>query len=280
MQNLTYTLLIDCQDQIGLVYRITNILFNNQLNIIRNSEFVEKETNHFFMRTEFSGELYEESVMKQLKAALPPDATIKMSSKVKKNIVILVTKEHHCLAELLCRYQFKELNANILAVIGNYNSLQKFTEKFDIPYHHITHEGKTRESHEAEIKQTIDNYKPDYLVLAKFMRILTPEFVADFPNRIINIHHSFLPAFIGANPYKQAYQRGVKIIGATAHFVNNDLDDGPIIKQAVHAVDHSQTPFDMAQTGRDVEKLVLANALRLVFEDCVFVSGNKTIILD
>jgi formyltetrahydrofolate deformylase len=280
MQHNTYTLLIDCQDQIGLVYRITNILFNNQLNIIRNSEFVEKETNHFFMRTEFAGELYEESVMKQLKAALPPDAVLKISSKVKKNIIILVTKEHHCLAELLARYQFKELNANILAVIGNYNSLQKFTEKFDIPYHHITHEGKSREQHEQEIKETISRYSPDYLVLAKFMRILTPEFVANFPNRIVNIHHSFLPAFIGANPYKQAYQRGVKIIGATAHFVNNDLDDGPIIKQSVHPVDHSQTPFDMAQTGRDVEKLVLANALRLVFEDCVFVSGNKTIILD
>ncbi len=280
MENLTYTLLIDCQDQIGLVYRITNILYNNQLNIIRNSEFVEKETNHFFMRTEFSGELYEESVMKQLKAALPPEAVIKMSSKVKKNIVILVTKEHHCLAELLCRYQFKDLNANILAVIGNYNTLQKFTEKFDIPYHYLTHEGKSRQEHEQEIKALVNQYNPHYLVLAKFMRILTPEFVADFPNRIVNIHHSFLPAFIGANPYKQAYQRGVKIIGATAHFVNNDLDDGPIIKQAVHHVDHSQTPFDMAQTGRDVEKLVLANALRLVFEDCVFVSGNKTIILD
>lgn len=280
MQNGTFSLLIDCPDQIGLVYRITNILFNNQLNIIRNSEFVEKETNHFFMRTEFSGELYEESVLKQLKASLPAEAVINLSLKVKKKIVVLVTKEHHCLAELLVRNQFHEMNAEILAVIGNYKTLQPLTEKFGLPYHYITHENKPREQHEEEIKAIADSYKPDYLVLAKFMRILTPNFVASYDNKIINIHHSFLPAFIGANPYKQAYQRGVKIVGATAHFVNNDLDDGPIIKQSTMHVDHSQTPLEMAQAGRDVEKLVLANALNLVFNDCVFVSGNKTIILD
>jgi formyltetrahydrofolate deformylase len=280
MQNGTFSLLIDCPDQIGLVYRITNILFNNQLNIIRNSEFVEKETNHFFMRTEFSGELYEESVLKQLKATLPSEAVINLSLKVKKKIVVLVTKEHHCLSELLVRNQFNEMNAEILAVISNYETLQPLTEKFGIPYHYITHENKPREQHEGEIKAIADSYKPDYLVLAKFMRILTPSFVASYENKIINIHHSFLPAFIGANPYKQAYQRGVKIVGATAHFVNNDLDDGPIIKQSTMHVDHSQTPLEMAQAGRDVEKLVLANALNLVFNDCVFVSGNKTIILD
>jgi formyltetrahydrofolate deformylase len=280
MQNGTFSLLIDCPDQIGLVYRITNILFNNQLNIIRNSEFVEKETNHFFMRTEFSGDLYEESVLKQLKAALPAEAKINLSLKVKKKIVVLVTKEHHCLAELLVRNQFNEMNASILAVIGNYKNLEALTEKFAIPYHFCSHENKTREAHEQEIKQIVDSYLPDYLVLAKFMRILTPEFVEYYSNKIINIHHSFLPAFIGANPYKQAYHRGVKIVGATAHFVNNDLDDGPIIKQSTMHVDHSQTALDMAQSGRDVEKLVLANALNLVFNDCVFVSGNKTIILD
>jgi formyltetrahydrofolate deformylase len=194
--------------------------------------------------------------------------------------VVLVTKEHHCLAELLVRNQFNEMNATIVAVVGNYQVLKPLTEKFDLPYNYITHEGKDREQHETEIKEVIDAYNPDYLVLAKFMRILTPSFVAYYANKIINIHHSFLPAFIGANPYKQAYQRGVKIIGATAHFVNNDLDDGPIIKQSTMHVDHSQTPLDMAQAGRDVEKLVLANALNLVFDDCVFVSGNKTIILD
>jgi formyltetrahydrofolate deformylase len=280
MQNGTFSLLIDCPDQIGLVYRITNILYNNQLNIIRNSEFVEKETNQFFMRTEFSGELYEESVLKQLKAALPTNATINLSLKVKKRIVVLVTKEHHCLAELLIRNQFNEMGAEILAVIGNYKTLQPLTEKFGLPYHYVSHENKPREEHESEIKEIVDSYTPDYLVLAKFMRILTPNFVAAYNNKIINIHHSFLPAFIGANPYKQAYQRGVKIVGATAHFVNNDLDDGPIIKQSTMHVDHSQTPLEMAQAGRDVEKLVLANALNLVFNDCVFVSGNKTIILD
>jgi len=279
MEAANYTLLIDCQDQIGLIYRITNILYNNQLNIIRNSEFVEKETNRFFMRTTFYGELYEESVMKQLKAALP-DANIRLLSQTPKKIVIMVTKEHHCLGELLVKHQFGELNAEVQAVIGNYDTLRKFTEQFGITYHHVSHVGKTREEHENEIAALLQSYNPDYVVLAKFMRILSPEFVAKFPDKIINIHHSFLPAFIGANPYKQAYERGVKIVGATAHFVNNHLDDGPIIGQSVMPVDHSQTAQEMAQMGRDVEKLVLAHALKLVFDECVLVSGNKTVILN
>ncbi|MDZ7902042.1 MAG: formyltetrahydrofolate deformylase [Rheinheimera sp.] len=164
-------------------------------------------------------------------------------------------------------------------MIGNHANLQQLTEKFDIPFHFISHEQLSREAHEAQLLAKIAEYKPDYLVLAKFMRVLSPTFVKQYPNRIINIHHSFLPAFIGANPYRQAFERGVKIIGATAHFVTDDLDEGPIIKQMVTNVDHNYSAQDMAKAGRDVEKNVLSKALQQVVEDRVFVHGNKTVIL-
>jgi formyltetrahydrofolate deformylase len=172
------------------------------------------------------------------------------------------------------------LNAEILAVISNYENLEDLTSKFNIPYYHLTHQNHTRETHELELSKLIDQYKPEFLVLAKYMRVLSSEFVARFPHRIINIHHSFLPSFAGANPYNQAYERGVKIIGATAHFVTSDLDQGPIISQSVIPVDHSHSASEMAQAGRDVEKIVLAKSLKLVFDERVFVNGNKTIIFD
>jgi formyltetrahydrofolate deformylase len=154
------------------------------------------------------------------------------------------------------------------------------TGRFGVPFHHVPHEGLGREAHEAELLRALEPYQPDYLVLAKYMRILSGGFVKRYRNRIVNIHHSFLPAFVGPNPYRQAFQRGVKIIGATAHFVTEDLDEGPIIAQAVVPVDHSYRPNEMAQAGRDVEKIVLAKALKLVFEERVFLSGNRTIVFD
>lgn len=171
------------------------------------------------------------------------------------------------------------LDVEIAAVIGNYDILQGLTEKFDIPYHCVSHDGLSREEHETKMLEVIDQYEADYLVLAKYMRVLTPTFVEQYHHKIINIHHSFLPAFIGAKPYQQAYDRGVKIIGATAHFVTNDLDEGPIIKQDVIPVDHNFSAADMAQAGRDVEKNVLSKALNKVINDHVFVYGNKTVIL-
>ena len=180
----------------------------------------------------------------------------------------------------MIRNQFDELNASVLAVIGNHNDLEKFTRQFSVPFHFIDHENKSREDHEKELLTVIEHYAPDYIILAKFMRILSPGFIARFPNRIINIHHSFLPAFVGGNPYRQAYERGVKIIGATAHFVNDNLDEGPIIMQQVMPTDHSHSVQEMSQMGRDVEKITLAKALKLVFDDRIFVNGNKTIIFD
>ena len=165
------------------------------------------------------------------------------------------------------------------AVIGNHDTLRSLVERFDIPFELVSHEGLTRNEHDQKMADAIDAYQPDYVVLAKYMRVLTPEFVARFPNKIINIHHSFLPAFIGARPYHQAYERGVKIIGATAHYVNDNLDEGPIIMQDVIHVDHTYTAEDMMRAGRDVEKNVLSRALYKVLAQRVFVYGNRTIIL-
>lgn len=272
------TILVDCPDDKGLIYKITGVLYQNGLNIIKNREYVDLETNRFFMRTEVEGQIDEQELESELKMALPDQSLVSVVSDRKKKIVLLVTKENHCLGDLLIRNHFGEWNAEVKAVIGNYEVLRNFTERFDIPYHCVSAEGLTRKEHEEQLMAVIDRYSPDCLVLAKYMRILTPEFVGHYEGKVINIHHSFLPAFIGANPYKQAYERGVKIIGATAHFVNHHLDEGPIICQNVIPVDHSQNAIDMARAGKDVEKMVLAQALKLVLEDKVMVSGNKTVV--
>lgn len=277
---MLHTILIDCPDAKGLVHKVTGVLYHNDLNLISMHEFVAEESQRFFMRTEIDGALDIKRIKNGLLGVLPPDARVVIEEKKKKKVVILVTKEHHCLGELLLRNQFGEWNAEILGVVGNHDVLKKLSSQFDIPFHFVSHEGKTREAHEAEMLAAINALAPDYLILAKYMRVLTASFVTHFENKIINIHHSFLPAFIGANPYRQAFERGVKIIGATAHFVNNNLDEGPIIVQNVIPTDHSHTPSEMTQMGRDVEKLVLAKALKLVFDNRVFVSGNKTIIFD
>lgn len=275
-----YILLIDANDEKGLVYKITKTLYENQLNVEKNNEFVDKENNKFFMRTEFSGEIDLDALNKELKDSLPESSNIKLIKKRKKNIIIMGTKESHCLGDILIRYQAGELNANILAFISNHESLRNLVEKFEIPYHYISHEGLERAEHESKVLETLAGYKElDYIVLAKYMRILTPDFVKPYSQKIINIHHSFLPAFIGANPYKQAYERGVKIIGATAHFVNENLDEGPIIAQDVIHVDHNYGWKDMQKSGRDVEKLVLSKALNLVLDDSVFVHTNRTVVL-
>jgi formyltetrahydrofolate deformylase len=234
------------------------------------------------MRTEFeSDEVKDLLVIKNaLDAQLrSTDLIIRIHERSKKNIVILVTKEHHCLSELLVRHHFDELNANIIAVFGNHEVLRSYVEKFDLPFITISHEGKSREQHESEVAEALNKYDADYIVLAKYMRILSPAFVEKFQGKLINIHHSFLPAFIGANPYKQAHERGVKIIGATAHYVNSELDQGPIICQDVIQVDHKHSAKDMARVGKDIEKMVLFKALQLVFDDKVFISENRTVIL-
>ncbi len=273
------TLLIECPDSKGLIAQITNICYKHQLNITRNTEYVDPLTGRFYMRTQLEGIFNDETLLFDLDRALPIGSERSLVGNDRKKVVILVTKEAHCLGDILIKVFDGSLPLDILAVIGNHANLQQLTEKFDIPFHFISHEQLSREAHEAQLMAKIAEYKPDYLVLAKFMRVLSPTFVKQYPNRIINIHHSFLPAFIGANPYRQAFERGVKIIGATAHFVTDDLDEGPIIKQMVTNVDHNYSAQDMAKAGRDVEKNVLSKALQQVVEDRVFVHGNKTVIL-
>lgn len=276
----TYVLLIACPDQKGLIHNVTGILYDHNLNIISNGEFVEKETDRFFMRTEFAGDISVNGLTRTLREVLPATAFVSLIEQKKKDVIVMATRESHCLGDLLIRHYSQSLPVVIRAVVSNYDHLRELTEKFHIDYHHVSHENCSREEHEARIGAIIDQYSPDYLVLAKYMRILSPSLIRKFENRIVNIHHSFLPAFVGARPYEKAYARGVKIIGATAHFVNEDLDEGPIIAQNVIPVSHSHSARDMAQAGKDVEKIVLAKALKLVAEDRVFVSGNKTIIFD
>lgn len=275
-----HILRIACSDEKGLVHKITGVLYKKSLNIVQNGEFVDHETGSFFMRTEFSGGADFKDILKRLKPQLPKDAMIELTKNRKKDIIILVTKEHHCLGDLLIRHAYGELHANIKAIVSNYDSLRELVASFRIPFHYVSHENRSREAHESDILRVINKYKPEYLVLAKYMRIFSENVTRRFENRIINIHHSFLPAFVGANPYQQASDRGVKIIGATAHFITEELDKGPIIAQGVIPVDHSHSVVDMAQAGRDVEKIVLARALKLAFEDRIFVSGHKTILFD
>jgi len=274
-----YRLLIDTTDEKGLVYKISQVLFDHNLNIENNSEYVDKEENKFFMRTVISGDFDKSNLIDDIKKILPLDATIKLTSNTKKDIVILATKEAHCLGDILIRYISGELDANIKAVVANHDTLKSLVEKFDIEFVSISADGLTREEHEQKMIDAIDKYSPELIVLAKYMRILNPTFVKHFNKKILNIHHSFLPAFIGANPYKQAHKRGVKIIGATAHYVTDDLDEGPIIAQDIVRVDHTYSWENMRDAGRNVEKVVLSNALNLLLEDKVFVYGNKTVIL-
>jgi len=274
-----YRVLIDCSDKKGLVYKVSKLFFELELNILSNHEYVDADNNKFFMRTVVEGNIAESKLASALGTELDDDVNIQIVSPTKKNIVLMVTKESHCLGDILIRYEAGELDANIIGVVSNYDHLEPLVKKFDIPYFTVSHVDLSREEHETKVLECLSQFKDiDYIVLAKYMRILTPTFVEAYSAKIINIHHSFLPSFIGANPYKQAHDRGVKLIGATAHFVTNDLDEGPIISQDVINVNHDHSWKDMQRSGRDVEKITLSRALKLALEDRIFVEGNKTII--
>ncbi|MDM5271053.1 formyltetrahydrofolate deformylase [Sulfurovum sp. zt1-1] len=270
--------LIDCNDAKGLVYKISKVFFEKDLNIDSNREFVDKESGRFFMRSVVTGIFEPDELLNELKAITPEDADIKVIVPKPKKIILMATKESHALGDILIRHADGELDAEIECVIGNHNTLEELVRRFDIPFFCIAADGMNREEHEEKVMELINKFEFDFIVLAKYMRILTPKFVNAYEEKIINIHHSFLPAFIGANPYKQAHERGVKIIGATAHFVTDDLDEGPIIAQDVIPVNHRMGWREMQRAGRDVEKVVLSRALSYVLNDRVFVHGNKTIV--
>lgn len=281
MTNSNTLILIQCKDTIGLVSAISGILAQHQLNIISMREFVDEPSSSFFARIEFKGTIADMGPLHEaLTNALPPEASITINPSNQKKIAILVTKEYHCLGDILMRNFFGTLGAEVLCVIGNYENLRAITERFSLPFHYISHLEKDAMEFEEELLNTLAAYELDYLVLAKFMRVLSSNFIGRYPGQIINIHHSFLPAFVGANPYQKAFNRGVKIIGATAHFATNDLDEGPIIAQQVISVNHNYNASQMRVAGKEIEKAVLNKALSLLIENRVFINGNKTIIFE
>jgi len=276
---MNMVIVIQCTDQVGLVAKISGLLANESYNILSMHEHVDKTENLFFMRLEVNKQSEASALEEKLRKLLPEGALIKVNPDAVKKVILMVTKEYHCLADVLIRNYFKTLGASVQCVIGNYTNLEDICTRFDVPFHHVPYEGPHPES-EQRVINIIDQYEYDYIVLAKFMRILSPDFVRRFPKKIINIHHSFLPAFVGANPYKQAYERGVKLVGATAHFVTDELDEGPIIAQQIISASHSLTAADMMKAGKEIETAVLAKALKAVFDDRVFIYKNKTVVLE
>jgi formyltetrahydrofolate deformylase len=273
-------ILIQCRDKVGLVAAIAGLMAAKNINIVSMREHVDSVANQFFLRLVTGENADAEMLTKDLRAVLPPDAYISVNPEPEKKIILLVTKEYHCLSDILVRNHFKTLGASVLCVIGNHANLEDICIRFGVPFFLVSHESLSKEAFESAILAVINKYTPDYLVLAKFMRILSPEFIGLFPLRIVNIHHSFLPAFVGANPYQQAYLRGVKLIGATAHFVTNSLDEGPIIAQQIIPINHTFTTADMVRAGKEIETAVLAKALALVLENRVFIYDNKTVVFE
>lgn len=279
-------LLISCPDQPGIVASVSNYLFSKGANIVHSSQHsTDPMGGTFFMRVEFElPDLQHKSA--QLEAEFAEIASrfqmaYRFSYAYKlKRMAIFVSKQEHCLLELLWQWQAGDLTADIALVISNHDDLRSTVEELDIPFYHIpvTKENKP----EAERKQIelLENHQVDFIVLARYMQILSPHFVERFPNQIINIHHSFLPAFIGGRPYERAYERGVKIIGATSHYVTDELDEGPIIEQDITRVDHSYDVADLKRTGRHIERIVLARAVQWHLEDRIIVHGNKTIVFN
>lgn len=277
-------LLISCPDKPGIVSSVSNFLFHHGANIVQSDQYTTDPIGGmFFMRIEFDVQDFDtsfpsiESNFRQVAEMFQIDWRLESAKRIKK-MAIFVSKEDHCLLELLWKWRSGELAVDIPLVISNHPDLQEITESFGIPYYHIPVTKETKQEAEQEAIRLLKEHEIDFIVLARYMQILSPAFVEQFPNKIINIHHSFLPAFIGANPYTKAFQRGVKLIGATAHYVTNDLDEGPIIEQDVLRVDHSYSIEDLKIAGRNIERSTLYRAVQWHNEDRIIVYDNKTIV--
>jgi formyltetrahydrofolate deformylase len=269
---------LQCKDQPGIVHAMTTAVLAARGNIIENQQFTDPTTQDFVMRTRFESEIELTKVREILESGLgqfKPKLSLRSIAKQKKAI-ILVTKESHCLRDLLYLQELGELPIEIPVVVSNHSDLKTLVESHGIKF--IDQSKLTKAEAEAEISKLITELEIDLVVLARYMQILTKEFCEKMFGRIINIHHSFLPGFKGAKPYHQAHARGVKIIGATAHFVTPDLDEGPIIDQDVAHVTHASTPEDLIATGRDIERRVLSRAVRDFAEDRIFIVGDKTVV--
>ncbi len=272
-------LLVTCSDSLGIIAHVSNVLSQNGYNILSLWEHADREGKKFFMRVRVDKNMNPD-LFSQIKSGLPQDAKIWLKGPHRKKLLVLATKEPHCLGDILLQASYGDLDADIAGVISNHENLREITESFKLPFYFVPHQQKTQAQHEAKIEDIIKKCRPDLMVLAKYMRILSKDFIDRYPGKIINIHHSFLPAFMGAKPYHQAYARGVKLIGATAHFVTEDLDDGPIISQAVNEVNHSQSATELKLAGRIIEQNTLTKALRLVLDERVFINGNRTIVFE
>ena len=278
----TATLLVSCPDRPGLVAKIANFIYANGGNIIHADQHTDFTTNLFLTRIEWQLEGFNlpREVISTAFAAIakPIEARWQLYfSDSTPRLAIWVTKQNHCLLDLLWRQKAGELPAQIPLIISNHSNLQYIAQQFDLDFHHLPITKENKSDREARQLELLKEYQIDLVVLAKYMQILSEDFVVQFPN-VINIHHSFLPAFAGANPYQRAYERGVKIIGATAHYVTKDLDEGPIIEQEVTHISHRDTVKDLIRKGKDLERLVLARAVRLHLQNRVLVYGNRTVV--
>ena len=279
-----HTLTLSCADRPGIVAKVSAALFEGGFNVLEAQQFDDVETGNFFMRVAFNGAKAQADVAAFRRAFADLAATFGMtwslrSETQRKRVVLMVSRFDHCLADLLYRWRSGELKMDVAGIIANYPRETYDNIDFGaIPFHHLPVEKETKMEQEAQVWETIRDAQADVVVLARYMQILSAGLVAKLTGRCINIHHSFLPGFKGAKPYHQAHARGVKLIGATAHFVTADLDDGPIIEQAVERITHADTPDDLARKGRDIERRVLARALAYHLEDRVLLNGAKTVV--
>ncbi|WP_042461860.1 formyltetrahydrofolate deformylase [Neobacillus dielmonensis] len=277
-------LLVSCPDQPGIVSTISHFLFSFNANIIESSQYsTNPEDGTFFIRIEFEcpGLMEKAEKMEQQFDGIAKRFDMEWSFmhvyRVKR-AAIFVSKELHCLLELLWEWQSGNLMMDIPLVISNHEAAREVVEGLDIPFHYIPANKDIRAEVEEKQLQLLKEHEIDVVILARYMQILTPSFIAAYPKKIINIHHSFLPAFVGARPYERAYDRGVKLIGATSHYVTNDLDEGPIIEQDISRVDHRNNVDSLKKIGRNIERSVLARAVKWHLEDRIIVHGNKTIV--
>ncbi len=283
-----YTLSASCPDRVGIIARVASFIAEHHGWILESSYHSEDgdgdaEGSRYFMRLEVKADSLPFHLAEFRERFRPIAQELQMDwkisdSAVKKRVVIFVSKQEHCLYDLLARWQSKELDIEIPCVISNHDTFKGFVEWHGIPFHHVPVSPDNKPAAYAEMRRLFEEVRGDTMVLARYMQIVPPDMCADYPGQIINIHHSFLPSFVGAKPYHQAYQRGVKLIGATCHYVTSALDQGPIIEQDVIRIDHSDSIEDMVRYGKDIEKAVLARGLRYHLEDRVLVHGNKTVV--
>ncbi len=280
-----YRLLIACSDRPGIIAAVSDILGREGANITAFDQYSEglSEDGMFFMRAEFDaalGATGPERLSSQIQnIADQYDMQWKLAlARRPQRLCVFVSREDHCLNELLWQTQRGDIAASVALIISNHSDLKALADRFDIPFYHFPVTAHTKADSEARAIRAIREHDAQTIVLARYMQVLSEHFVSTFPERIINIHHSFLPAFVGPKPYHQAYARGVKLIGATAHYVTADLDAGPIIEQDVHRVDHRHQLDDLKRLGRQVERMVLARAVDWHVSDRVLVSGNRTVV--